>query len=292
MTELQVEQAMRSVSADVRFGDAAVRLGFVTRETLFRYLHRQTEQIVFAAMTVPAGTFTFHEDVDESQLAFQVSMPLTELLLEGVRRMDEMEFFRTRIPSLAHVPLRAPGAAVETHHEGYNVFLAVNGMRTVEEIAVATGLEAFDATRLLFQLLQAGAVTMRAPRVAGSEGIVRTFNEAISLILSEVDRYQGASQDIRASLDSFAASGVVYAPIFRGAGPAPDGTLDVARVLANLATMRDLEDPDASLSEWLYEYASFAMFIAEPVLRAGARSDAAEVSNRVAALLAPLAPEP
>lgn len=292
MSERQVEHAMRAVGVDVRFGDAAVRLGFVSRETLFRYLHRQTEQIVFAAMGVSQGTFTFQEDVDESQLTFPVSMPLTELLLEGVRRMDEMEFFRTRIPSTAHVPVRAGNQGIDTRHEAYNVFLAVNGVRTVEEIAVATGLETFEATRLLFQLMQGGAVTMRPPRVAGAEGIVRTFNEAISLIMSEVDRYQGASQDIRVSLDSFAASGVVYAPIFRGAGPDSDGTLDVARVLANLAEMRDLENPEASLSEWLYEYASFAMFIAEPVLRAGARSDAAEISNRVAALLAPLAPEP
>ena len=95
----------------------------------------------------------------------------------------------------------------------------------------------------------------------------------------------------RASLASFASSGVVYAPIFRGAGPAEDGTIDVERVLANLEAMTDLEEPVQSLAEWLYEYASFAMFIAEPVLRAGAQSDASDVSGRVAALLAPLAPE-
>jgi hypothetical protein len=83
---------------------------------------------------------------------------------------------------------------------------------------------------------------------------------------------------------------VVYAPLFRGAGPAEDGTFDSATLASNLAAM-DLEDPITSLSEWLYEYASFAMFIAEPVLRAGANSNAAAVSSKVAALLQPLAPD-
>lgn len=291
MTEQQVEHAIRAVGADVRFGDAAVRLGFITRETLFRFLHRQAEQIVFEAMGVARGTFTFHEDLDEGQLMFPLSMPLQELLLEGVRRMDEMEFFRTRIPSVQHTVARVEGKEVDPDKETYDVYLAVNGHRTIEEIAISTGLETFEATRLVFQLVQAGTVMVRAPRASGPEGVVSTFNEAISLILVETDRYKGASQDIRASLASFAASGVVYAPIFRGAGPADDGTLDVTQVLKNLEQMSDLEEPLTSLSEWLYEYASFAMFIAEPVLRAGAQSDASDVSRRVAALLAPLAPE-
>ncbi len=291
MTMQQVEHAIRAVGVDLRFGDAAVRLGFITRETLFRYLRRQAEQIVFAALGVSRGTFTFHERLDETQLMFPLSMPLQELLLEGVRRMDEMEFFKTRIPSLEHTVVRVEGKDVARTHETYDVFLAVNGQRSIEDIAIATGLETFEATRLVFQLIQAGKVTLRAPRASGPEGVVKTFNEAISLILSETDRYKGASQDIRASLASFASSGVVYGPIFRGAGPAEDGTLDVGRVVDNLALMTEVDEPVKALSEWLYEYASFAMFIAEPVLRAGAQSDANDVSARVAALLAPLAPE-
>ncbi len=291
MTEQQVEHAVRAVGVDQRFGDAAVRLGFITRETLFRFLHRQAEQIVFEAMGVARGTFTFREELDEGQLMFPLSMSLQELLLEGVRRMDEMEFFRTRIPSVQHTVVRVDGKEVSPDHETYDAYLAVNGTRTVEEIAISTGLETFEATRLVFQLIQAGAVALRPPRTSGPEGVVGTFNQAIALILAETNRYKGASQDIRASLASFAASGVVYAPIFRGAGPAEDGTLDVQKVLENLGRMNDLEEPLSSLSEWLYEYASFAMFIAEPVLRAGAQSDATEVSSKVASLLAPLAPE-
>ncbi len=291
MTEQQVEHAIRAVGADVRFGDSAVRLGFITRETLFRYLRRQAEQIVYEAMAVSRGTFAFHENLDEAQLVFPLSVPLHELLLEGVRRMDEMELFRTRIPSGEHVVLRVEGKNVKPDNEAFEAFGAVDGLRSIEELGVSLGVASFDALRLVFQLMQAGKVTLRAPRASGPEGVVHTFNEAISLILTETDRYRGASQDIRASLASFASSGVVYAPIFRGAGPAANGTIDVVVVLENLANMHDLEEPLQSLSEWLYEYASFAMFIAEPVLRAGAQSDAADVSGKVAALLAPLAPE-
>ena len=290
MTAQQVEAASRQVGAGVRIGDAAVSLGFISPETLFRYLHRQTEEIVYATVAVGEGTFYFSEHFYESPLSFPLRMSVTELLLEGVRRMDETEIFRDRIPGSDFVPVRVDGSDVDASDEAYRVFLAVNGTRTVEQVAAVTGTTVFEVTRQLYELCGSDAITVRSPRASGLEGVVSIFNEAVALVLEEVDKHPGARQDIRDSLASFASAGEVYATIFGGAGPNRDGTFEAQRVLENLAAMPDLDDPAAALAEWLYEYASFGMFIAEPVLRAGAQSDSAAVASRVASLLAPIAP--
>lgn len=289
MTDEQVDVATRAMDGEVRFGEAAVRMGFIGRETLFRYLQRQTAEIVYATMVVPSGTFSFVEG-DRNLPTFPVSMSLVDLVLEGVRRIDELEAFRDLIPSNHHLPVRVEGRMVDAGDEAYAVYLAVSGERTVEDLAHATALSVFETTRQLYRLHKTGAIALRSPRGSGVHGVVSAFNDAMVLIMTEVDKYKTSGQDIRFSLSSFASSGMVYAPLFRAAGPAADGGFDANAIVENLGAMK-LPDPIASLSEWLYEYASFAMFIAEPVLRAGAESDAAAVSSRVAAMLAPLAPD-
>jgi Domain of unknown function (DUF4388) len=289
MTDEQLQVASDAMGEDVRFGEAAVQLGFIGRETLFRYLHRQTEEIVYATMQVSRGTFSFreHEDVLST---FPLNLSLVDLVLEGVRRIDAMEAFRDGIPSGEHLPVRVEGKLVDASDEAYAVYLLVNGERSVDDIAHAAALSAFEVTKQLYRLLKKGAIAIRAPGSSGLEGVISVFNQALVIIHAEVDKYKASGQDIRFSLKSFAGSGVVYAPLFRGAGPAEDGSFDPQVLAENLADM-ELDDPLTSLSEWLYEYASFAMFIAEPVLRAGAKSNAAAVSSQVAALLQPLAPD-
>ena len=123
-------------------------------------------------MTSPAaaisgeGTFYFSEHFDETPLSFPLSMPVTELLLEGVRRMDETEVFRARIPSSDSVPVRVEGSDVDASDEVYRVYLAVNGTRTVEEVAAATGTTVFEVTRQLYELCGSGAITVRSPRAS------------------------------------------------------------------------------------------------------------------------------
>src|SRR5690606_37359869 len=77
MTDEQVEVASRQVGGELRFGEAAVKLGFIGRDTLFRYLQRQTAEIVYATMTVSRGTFSFLES-PRSELTIPLSMSLVD----------------------------------------------------------------------------------------------------------------------------------------------------------------------------------------------------------------------
>jgi hypothetical protein len=298
ITRDQLGIIMNRVTPEMRFGETAVALGFLAREKLFELLSKQAEEIVYATMLVPRGSFYFVEAVNESRLTYRLNLPVHSLLMEGVRRMDEIEHFRARIPSGLYVPDRVPGSSLPRDHEHARVFAAVDGHRSVDDIGRMIGLGAFDTTRAVFQLLQSAVVIMRPPRPTGPQAIVTLFNQAIALILSKVDE-AGGGDDIREQLASFATASGVYDALFRDAGPAPDGTLDVEKIAESIQQLVGGENALGMLAQWLYEYASFAMFIAEPLLRSRVIDEAsgpptsqgAAVSRRVAELLAPLAPE-
>ncbi|MEM9691048.1 MAG: DUF4388 domain-containing protein [Myxococcota bacterium] len=294
----QIEVIADAVTKDMRFGEAAVALGFITREDLFDFIGKQAEEIVYATMLVGEGHFSFEEDFDPSQLSYRLNLNVQHLLMEGVRRMDEIELFRARIPSGLHVPERVEGQIVDPDHEHRKIWLAVDGQRSVEEVARQASLSVFDATRSLFQLVQSGDLLIRPPRPTGAHAMVTLFNQAIALILKKVDTI-GGGEDVREQLASFATASGVYDALFRDAGPAEDGTLDADKVAETVQRLAGEGSALDLLGQWLYEYASFAMFIAEPLLRSrladaeasGPISEGVLVSRRVAELLAPLAPE-
>ncbi|MCA9623056.1 MAG: DUF4388 domain-containing protein [Myxococcales bacterium] len=297
LTREQISLVAEAANREKRFGEVAVALGFMSREKLFELIGKQAEEILYAVMLVGEGSFYFVEDFDESRLPYRLNLAVQGLLMEGVRRMDEMELFRARIPSGLYVPDVVDGATLPPGHEHAAVFQAVDGTLSVDDVGRLIGAGSFETTRALFQLMQLGVIALHPPRPTGPQAIVTLFNQAISLILSKVDEVSGGD-DVREQLSSFATASGVYDALFRDAGPYEDGTLDPQRIADTVQVLVGPGNAETMLAQWLYEYASFAMFIAEPLLRArptsddaGPLSEGAVVSRKVAELLAPLAPE-
>jgi hypothetical protein len=301
----EIQATANFVKPDLRFGEAAVRLGFLSRERLYQLIGKQTEEIVFAVLLVGDGMFYFLDSFDPGRLTARQNLQVSMLLMEGVRRMDETRYFRERVPSELHVPDRAPGQAPPEEPELARVFEAINGQRSVMEIGRVVGQGEFEITQALFQLVQAGRVVIHAPRATGPVAIVALFNQAIAMILAEVDGVDRGSE-VREQLASFATGAGIYDALFRKAGPSMDGTLDAAQITENIAVLVGPDQAEGMLAQWLYEYISFAMFVAEPHVRQG---EAARLHNaspstrggpasahqplakRIAELIAPLTPK-
>lgn len=274
---------------NVRFGEAAVKLGFLTREELFGLMGRQPEEIFYGLLLVASGTYFFLEGFDEAQLSSRHKLSLPSLMRDGIRRMHEMRYFRARIPSEDHVPVRkqAPGpVGADVAH----VFDAIDGARTVSAICRTLRLGEFEVTRALFHLVQTGHAEVRSPAL-GPAAIVDIYNAAIALLLRELDAMDEGDA-VREQLAKFAGK-AMYAPIFAGAGPADDGTLDPKKVTANVTARGAPPNAPMLLASWLHEYASYALFLARPHLARLADAQNMQrprVSTRVSALLDPIAP--
>jgi hypothetical protein len=93
-------------------------------------------------------------------------------------------------------------------------------------------------------------------------------NEALRCIHREADE-AGVGGEFREALASFASGAGLYDILFRGAGPARDGTLDPDTV-ANNSQLVDSANPDVTLRRMLHEYVAFAVFSLQPKLNAAA----------------------
>ncbi|MBK8257661.1 MAG: DUF4388 domain-containing protein [Polyangiaceae bacterium] len=295
LTSEQVEETAKHMTQDVRFGEAAVRLGFITRERLFQLMTKQTEEIVYAMLLVGDGMFYFLDTFDESRITARQSLSVNGLLMEGVRRMDETRYFRERIPSDQHVPEVLPDRAAPDD-ELRTVYDAIDGHRNVAEIGRLISMGEFEVTQALFQLVQSGRIVVRAPRPTGPAATVALFNEAMRNVHNELTAI-GKWPEVREQLSSFATGAGIYDALFRRGGPQEDGSLVIETIVENVTVMVGPGQAESMLAQWLYEYISFAVFVAEPFLRqheagAAARKDgppSQPLSKRLSTLIAPLA---
>lgn len=260
LTEEQLDRVADNATQGRRFGEVALELGFLHKEDVYKAIRRQIEEVVFGAMTVSDGTFFFLDGFDDVQMPIRQVVSVNGLLMDGVTRMDELKFFREKIPSKDHVPQRMDG--VESVAAEYqDVWAHVDGRNSVEEIGRVTGLGEFETTKKLYALAQAKQVIILPPRrTGGPSAVVEAANEVLTAAFQVAQR-AGQAEELRSSLVSFAVgAGVVYDLLFRGAGPDDEGRLDPAKVSANTAMVAPGEDPEATLRQLLFDYACFALF--------------------------------
>lgn len=266
-----------------RLGEAAIELGVVSAENLYAMMAKQVEEVFFACVHVSEGSFYFFDRFDEKNILRRHAMNAGGLLMEAARKMDEMRFFREKIPNDDYVPVPIPNKTPPD--DLVEFFTKLHGAKSIADIGRATGQTEFEVTRLVFQLLQAGCIHVDAPRPHGPEAIIETYNPALAEIHEKCDAV-GKGAELRDGLSRFATGGGIYDPLFMGAGPLPDGTLKPRRIKINIAALAG-DDPDAWLVGLMNDYAGFALFQAESLLP---RDVQTSLTARVMDLLKPVRP--
>ena len=316
----------QSTAPGERLGEVAVRLGFVTEaqlaealgtgvhpigkalldrgalspNDLWKCFHEQVTAVFHGILLSRAGVFFLvDEDVPERAGA-PLAVNTQALLMDGIRRIDEMSLFKARIPGPdAFLRRREPPRRITLQPVERRLLDLVDGRRSVDDVARAAHLGVFDATKILYHLSEAGYVeTVGGPASAAIDPAARAgavlagMSELLGLVTAAMpaDARAGFAAAIRAHLADPASR---YAPLWRHIVPAVDGTLDPAPVLQNLsalkgAALQRLEpggDPARLLLDALRELLFFYLFLAGERL-SGAQDDAlsADVKRRLEAL--------
>lgn len=256
-------------------GKALVERGIVQPNDLWKCLHEQVTAVFHALLLSPAGTF-FLVDEDPERLGAPLSVSTQSLLMDGIRRIDELSLFKARIPGPdAFLRRREPSRTVTLRPTESSLLALVDGRRTVSQIATAAHMNEFDATKILFHLAEAGYVEAVAEPLASSRpadrvpAIVAGMNQLLMAVTESVPRRKRAS-----FLDG--AQGFLwddanpYASLLRPLAVGADGGLDGAALEAALAgldraTLAELHpsgEPAKVLFEALREALLFWMFLA------------------------------
>lgn len=287
ITAEQREAIVAKMRGGARFGEAAAESGLVTNEQLYSYMAKQIEEVVFATLTVADGTFFFLDGFDGARLMSQHMVSAGALLMDAVTRIDEMNYFRQKIPSVDYVPVRLDSPA-PVPEELRGTFAEVDGKHSVEEIGRRTGKGEFVTAKHLYSLVQSKHVAIHPPRAEGGPaGLVSAANSALLVIHRYADQ-ASKGQALRESLASFAVGAGVYDILFRGAGPNAEGVLETKVVADNSVLVAYGSDPENMLKQMLHEYVSFALFSAGTALGSEKEN---ELKKEVGAVLAKLRPQ-
>lgn len=283
----QRDRVMGLVKSGKRFGEAAIELGVLKQDQIFKYIGKQVDEIVFATLTVADGTFFFLDGFDETRLVSRHTVSANALLMDGVTRLDEMRYFRQKIPSAEHVPVKNDGRG-NPDDEFKVAFAAVDGRQNVGDIGRSSGLGEFEITKQLYGLVQSGHVAIHPPRAAGGPtALVAAANGALTAIFRAAAS-GGHVDEVRSGLASFAVGAGVYDILFRNAGPDESGALDADAVAQNSHIVAGGSEPDNILKQMLHEYVAFALFSAGAALGSSAE---AELTKQVGPALASLKPQ-
>ena len=229
VTRDQLDKAVAaSTTSGKRLGETAVDLDFVSREQLYPMMARQVEEVFYAAIHVGDGMFYFFDRYDETALGRRHNLNAGMLLMEGARRMDELAYFRERIPNENYVPV-PKDTAKKVPDPLAAIFAECDGKRSIAQIGRRIGQLEFEVTKAVYQLVSGGFLTVTAPRPQGPEAIIEGFNPALLEIHAKCDE-AGKGAELRDGLARFATGGGVYDPLFQGAGPLPDGSFRPDRV--------------------------------------------------------------
>jgi len=260
ITEEDLHRVESAVTETKRFGELAVELGVLSRETIYKAFSQQITEVVVGAMHVADGTFFFLDGFDDHELSTRQAVSINALLMDGVTRMDEVRYFAEKVPSIDHVP--APtGRAEVPSPELADVYVFVDGKTSVRQIGRQTGLGEFETMKKIYGLVQSKFVVIRPPQVSGGPAaIVAAANDILAAAFRRADG-AGYGADLRAGLSHFTTGqGVFYDLLFRGAGPDETGRLDPAVVANNAPMVTEGGDVEHSLRKLLFDYVSFAVF--------------------------------
>jgi hypothetical protein len=142
-----------------RVGQVLVEKGVLGADEVWRGLKHQVIEIFLGLLVARAGSFVFLRGVDRARLPAALNLDTQALLLDGLRRLDEMELYRTRIPSIDVLP-RATGKELppEFPPEAAQLIALSDGEHTLGDLATATALGEFEATKAAYKLIEAGCL--------------------------------------------------------------------------------------------------------------------------------------
>jgi hypothetical protein len=120
------------------------------------------EEAVYALAIWSTGDFQFTPGKEVETVS--IDKTNTSLLMEAARRLDEWKVLARKIPGVDYVPVlksREVGEPISLSPPEWNLITRIDGARTVEELARATGSNSFDTAKILYGLVTSDLIALR-----------------------------------------------------------------------------------------------------------------------------------
>lgn len=168
ITREELRGLLKGPESSRPLGERLVRSGYISREDLVAALTVQTTEVLYEVLRWQFSRYRFIPGkLPEEAGSINLDIPVGELLMEGLRRVDEWRVIEKHLPDFDELVVRTPGGLealgpdASLSAEEARVLDFVNGTNTIREIIRHTRLGSFDVCKILHQL-----ITMRVVRRA------------------------------------------------------------------------------------------------------------------------------
>ena len=310
----QLEEALDETPSS-RLGRALVDKGVLQPHDLWRCVTQQLSDIFQAMVLCREGAFVLVDQEVDEKSTLHVQLSTQSLLMDSIRKIDELAHFRKRIPHGRMYVFRKRASDGKLEEDEDRVLGLINGERTVMELGQAAKLAEFDVTKVVFRLLEGGyasvgersiaSVAQKVPEVVApgraleakrSESaasakepvpVVRVFNFIFREIRDEVAKQGMDRQFIAAANAALSGQALSSSPVLTGVFFDAEGNLDEGKLMRRFEFSRDQlgSEPIASLKQALSDVMFFLLFQAGELLESRADED---LARRVKELLGTL----
>jgi len=169
LTPVQLQEALNvQKEGKKKLSAILMERGFLQKKEWDSVLVREVEEAVYHPFRWTSGRYRFvpqpSVDLAEGKIG---PLPAENVLMEGIRRVDEWPMILEKVPSTAMVFKVGSRAGrlnpKQIEPSEVKMLDLVDGKRTVQELVDASGLGEFEAMRGLASLVGAGAITSIGP---------------------------------------------------------------------------------------------------------------------------------
>jgi len=275
-----LQGARQFANGEIPLGKILADQGIITSQDLWAATKNQVETITYNLFAFHEGSYVYtNVKLDEDKIV-RLSMTTQNLIMEGLRRVDERALYIQQVKSLDAMPVATGMVPNDLDSISQRmVALVQSGVGDVSELLRRSGSGEFDALRLLSQLVERGVVTMEEAPTVAVEGVlgevVKIFNGVLVAMHGVVS---AKNPRFREEISRFLRDlPQPFSYVFRQTALKEDGSIDGGRILANLAGLEE-GDKLRLLSEALSELVYMECIAARRELGA---ADSAELIKRV-----------
>ncbi len=262
----QLARAAAQITRGKRLGKILIEQQSITPKDLWNEVRRQVQEIGYSLLQWDSGAFQFYEGEERIGENITTSLTVPELLLEGLRRVQDRRLFEQKFPTRDVIFERVQPAQrpQNLHFEEYekHVFKLVDGERSVQEVVDLSEIGEFETLKTLFIFFTIGFLHVKRKKdrfaeeqkeLKEAQALVKTYNEMFAFLYHYLLREVGPiAENI---LEKYLGKLKVSQPELYGRVTLrSNGSLSEERLLENF---RELAPPRHSalvqgLNEYLY----------------------------------------
>jgi hypothetical protein len=191
ITEEELKMAMEvQEESHILLGRILVMINAINEVDLLRLMRKKAEESIYDVFLWEEGNFEFVDGELPDLKMVPLSLDVTGIIMEGMRRYDEWQRIRLRVPDSQTIPqIVKPLNLDELTEQEKLIVPYVDGQRTIEAIALQTHNAEFNVARMVFGGLGDGTMgivekpaRLRATASAGA-GAVATGENDVEVFL-------------------------------------------------------------------------------------------------------------